>query len=157
MTRTFCLALVAAALAAGPAFAQKTCSKSDQDAAMKAIDRVSSWPTLQGTWKTYRHCDSGEVGDGFTEALLRLIIDWKNIEQLANQMKDADYEDFIISHLRSPAAKNDAEDVYSRAKKKCPSSLTSWCNSLASAVDEQPLKPIQTVPATPAAPAPDKK
>ena len=155
MTRTLSLALLLAALSAGPAFAQKTCTKVDQQEAMKAIDRVSSWLTLQSTWKTYRHCDSGEIGGAFTEALLRLIIDWKNIEQLANQMKEPEYEDFIVKHLTSPEAKNDAEDVYSRAKKKCPSTLTAWCTKIASTVDEQPLKPI--APAAPPAPAPDKK
>ena len=160
MRSTLAFVLVATALSAGPAFAQKACSKSEQDAAMKAIDRVSSWATLNATWKTYRHCDADQVADSFTDALLRLIIDWKNVETLASAMKDKDYEDFIISHLRSPAAQADTEDVISRAKHKCSSSLKSWCGELISAIDQAPLKPIPTAPAAPAAPsapAPDKK
>lgn len=153
------LRLLAAAvlLASTPALAQKACTKADADAAAKAADRASTWATLHGTWKSYRHCDTGEVADLLTEALLRLIVDWKNVDQLATAMKDPEYEDFVISHLRSPAAKNDIEDVYSRAKRSCPPALSAWCSSLAAAIDAAPPKPIVVKPAAPPASASEKK
>ena len=154
MTRYLALAIAVITLAAGSALAQKTCSKADEAAAQKAIDRVSSWASLSSAWKSYKHCDKGEVGDAYTEALLRLIIDWKNIEQLATAMKDPDYDDFVITHLRSPSAKADADDVYARAKTKCPKELASWCSGIASAVDQAPPKPIMMQPVAPAEPAP---
>lgn len=140
----------------GTAFAQKKCTPADEANAMKAADRVSSWPTLNSTWKTYRHCDSGAVADQFTEALLRLIVDWKHMDQLATAMKDPEYDDFILEHLRSPAAKNDAEDVFARAKASCPKGMAEFCARIAQAVDQTPLKPIAMEPAAPPAP-PAKK
>jgi hypothetical protein len=127
--------------------AQKACTKPDESNANKAIDRITSWSTLNGTWKTYRHCDTGAVGEQFTEAILRLVIDWKNVDQLANAMKDQDYNDFIVKHLKSPEAKADAPDVYSRAKANCPKNLEAFCKDIAAAVKEEPA-PTAAAPTT---------
>ena len=134
---------------AGATAAQKTCSKADEANAAKAIDRVTSWATLSSTWKTYRHCDTGAVGENFTEAILRLVVDWKGVNQLADAMKDPDYNQFILAHLKSPEAKADAPDVYSRAKAQCPKGLEAFCKDIAAAVHEAPPPPPPTPVAMP--------
>ncbi|QJR12758.1 hypothetical protein DSM104443_03851 [Usitatibacter rugosus] len=140
--------LLATLVFAASAHAQKTCSKADESNAQKAIDRISSWSTLNATWKTYRHCDTGPVGESFTEAILRLVIDWKNMNQLADAMgKDTDYNAFILTHLKSDEAKGDAQDVYSRAKGACPKGLDTFCKDVIVAVNPPKAPP----PATPAA------
>ena len=160
IARLACGAL-ALACATGAA-AQKPCTKADEANANKAIDRITSWSTLNGTWKAYRHCDTGAVGELFTEAVLRLVIDWKNVDQLANAMKDQDYNDFIVKHLRSPEAKADAPDVYSRTKANCPKNLEAFCKDIAAAVKEEtkaaaPAMPELMPPIRPPAPAAEKK
>lgn len=144
--------LAAAALAfAGAASAQKTCTKADESNAQKAIDKVSTWASLNSTWKSFRHCDTGAVGEGFTDAILRLVVDWKGVNQLADAMaRDADYKTFILDHLRSPEAKGDAPDVYSRAKANCPGGLAEWCKEIAAAVHEPPPRPATPVALPPA-------
>lgn len=143
-----------------PAFAQKACSAADAANASKAIDRVVSWPSLNAAWKSWRHCDKGEAADQFTEALLRLIVAWKDAAQLATEMgKDAEYKAFIIAHLKSPAAKDDLDDIHSRARTVCPKGHEAWCKEIAEATsrtesrteDLKPLPPI-TLP-----PPPEKK
>jgi hypothetical protein len=123
---------------AGSAAAQKACSKAEEANAQKAIDRVSTFATLNATWKSFRHCDSGAIGEQFTDAVLRLVVDWKGVNQLADQMKDPEYNTFILNHLKSPEAKPDAPDVYSRAKANCPKGLENWCKDIADAVKEPP-------------------
>jgi hypothetical protein len=134
---TLAVAFLAATISAA-AFAQKACTKADEAAAQKAIDRISSWATLNATWKAHRHCDSGAIGEQFTDAVLRLVIDWKGVNQLAEAMNDPDYKTFILAHLKSPEAKADAPDVYSRAKAHCPKGLDNWCKDIAAAVHEAP-------------------
>ncbi|APV49582.1 hypothetical protein BWI17_07760 [Betaproteobacteria bacterium GR16-43] len=148
--------LVASLAFAGAAHAQKACSKADEAAAGKAIDRIASWATLNATWKTYRHCDTGAVGEQFTEALLRLVIDWKNVNQLADAMaKEADYKAFVIAHLKSKEAEADATDVYSRTKSNCPKGLDAFCKEIGSAVREAPEPPPpKAAPAPPPAALP---
>ncbi len=161
-TRTPILLATLALAFAAAAVAQKPCTKADESAAMKAIDRISTWAALQSTWKSWRHCDQGPVGEQFTEAILRLVIDWKNVNQLADAMKDADYNAFILAHLKSPEAKGDAQDVYSRTKANCPRGLESFCKEMGEAVKEppppppaalpEPMAPIRAPKATPAPP-----
>lgn len=124
------------ALGAAPAFAQqaKTCTKADEAAAAKAVDRVVTWPQLQKTWEDYRHCDSGAIDEAFTDAVLRMLVEWKNPEVLADAMsKEPDYGEFVVRHLKSPAAKDDRESVYSRAKASCPAKLNAFCDRIAEA------------------------
>lgn len=148
------LALAFTAFLSTGAFGQgKPCSKAEEATAGKAIDRISSWSSLQNTWKTYRHCDQGPNKDLFTESILRLVVDWKQVEQLANNMKDAEYKEFILSHLRSPAAESDALDVYSRARNNCPKGQDAFCKEIMDATKPAAAPAAPAAPATPAAPA----
>ena len=130
------LALVLAFLttaAAVSAHAQKVCSKGDSAAAEKAIERVVSWPSLQKAYLDYRHCDTGPVDELYTDALLRLMVEWKNVDSVAGAVaKDADYKAWIHKHLLSPAAAaDDRESVYSRAKASCPAKQEAFCGEIA--------------------------
>ena len=92
----------------------------------------------------------------FTDALLRCIVEWKNVDGLAKPMeKDAAYRDFVHKHLNSPAAKSDLDSVYSRAKMSCPKGLDAFCTDIAMTVKPfagmESIK-ISTDPAAGAAP-----
>ena len=133
----FLRVLLAAVVAAG-AFAahaqDKACSKADSAAAEKAIDRIVTWPQLQKAWQDYRHCDTGNVDDQYTDALMRMLVEWKSPDALADSMnKDPAYAAFIMKHIKSPAAKDDRESVYSRAKQSCPAKLADFCEKIAEA------------------------
>lgn len=134
--KTMKLAACIAALAVGSAAAQqKGCSSADVAAAEKAIDRVMSWSALQKAFQDFGHCDSGPVDELFTDALLRLAVDWKNVDAFAADVqKDPRYKQFVHRHLRSPAARDDQEAVYSRAKSSCPAKLDNFCAEIADVV-----------------------
>ena len=129
------VAILACLILSAPAFAaDKPCSKADAGNAQKALDRASSWPQMHKTWQEFRHCEAQPTADQFTDALMRLIIDWKNVDAFAGAMqKDAQFREFVHAHLKSPAAKDDLEDVYSRAKSSCPKGLDAFCAELADA------------------------
>jgi hypothetical protein len=124
--------IAAGALAANAQ--DKACSKADEAAAAKAVDRVVTWPQLHKAWADYRHCDAGANDEAFTDAVLRMLVEWKNPEALAEAMnKEPEYAAFVVRHLKSPAAKDDRESVYSRAKASCPSKLGAFCEKIAEA------------------------
>ena len=127
---------VLACLVIGAAHAaDKTCTKGDSANAEKAIERVLNWPQLQKAWQDYRHCDTGAVADGYTDALMRMMVDWKGMESLGAAMqKDAQYKEFIYAHIKSPTAKDDHAMVYSRARASCPKGLDEFCTELAETV-----------------------
>jgi hypothetical protein len=131
------LMLAALALATSAAAADKPCTKADAANAQKAIDRVITWPQLKKAFQDYRQCDSGEIGDAYTDALLRLAVDWKDVPQFADAMKDPDFKQFVFAHLGSEAAKDDRAAVYSRAKASCPSGLDAFCAEIAEATKKK--------------------
>lgn len=149
-----------ALLLAAPVQAQKPCGKNDAVAAEKAIERVTGWAMLHKAWQDYKHCDAGPIDELYTDALLRLAVDWKDVATVAAAVeKDEQYREFIYRHLKSPAAKDDLDAVYSRAKASCPPKLDKFCADLVevSRPALAPLpKPTVTMPpaSTPASPTP---
>jgi len=145
------LALVAAL--ATSAYAQKTCSAGDAAAAQKAVDKIVTWQNLEKAYRDYRHCDTGPVDDGFTDALMRLMVGWKNLDQVSGVMaKDEEFRKWVYKHLMSDAAKDDREDVYALAKKNCPAKQQAFCDDLATTVKPvkaDPLAPLNLDPIKP--------
>jgi hypothetical protein len=153
--------------------ADKPCTRPDIANAQRAIDKIVSWSQLRKAWGDYKQCDTGDVGDQFTDALLRMVVEWKNVDELAAAAeKDPDYKAFVIAHLKSPAAKDDQPTVYSRAKRDCPKKLDAFCADVAEAVkgsgsatpvgkggiELQPLmEPLKVQTVKPAATTPDAK
>jgi hypothetical protein len=127
--------ILAALLLSGAALAaDKPCTKADAANAQKTLDRASNWAQMHKAWQDFGHCDANATADLFTDALMRLIIDWKDVDAFAGAtQKDAQFKEFVHAHLRSPAAKDDLEDVYVRAKTKCPKGLDAFCTELADA------------------------
>ena len=141
------MAILAVSCCIFAAHAQKACSPADMQKAQKAADLVLSWPQLHKTWKDWRQCDTGEVGETFTDAMLRLMVDWKNVDVLAEGMKDPEYSAFILAHLASPSAKDDIAMIRSRATQSCPKGQDAVCKQIASATEV--AKPLDLTPMAP--------
>lgn len=147
------------------AAADRPCSASDATSAGKAIDRVMTWEQLHKSWQDWHQCDTGPTSDLYTDALLRLAVDWKNVDALANAMRgDKGYHDFVLAHLKSDAAKDDRDAVYSRAKTGCPPNLKDFCGEIADAAkgvtakaETLNLELMQPIRRAPAKPADEKK
>ena len=144
------LAFAAAAMSLAAQAQDKACSKTDAVAAEKNVDMVVSWGQLQKAWRDYRHCDTGPVSETFTDAVLRLAIEWKNVDALGEAMKDAQFKSFVMKHLKG-AAEPDRDAIYSRAKASCPANHAAMCAELAEVVKRQ----VKTEP--PAPPQPPSK
>ena len=128
------LAAGALALACG-AQAQKPCSDAEAKKGEKAVERVVNWQQLHKAWQDFGHCDSGAMDDLFTDTVLRLMVEWRNVEGLAEPaQKDPKYKAFIHRHVLSPMAKPDHPSLYSRAKASCPAGLEAFCAELAELV-----------------------
>lgn len=137
--------------------ADKPCPPAEAAKAEKTIDNVVSWAQMRKVYVDYAHCNTGAVADMYCDALMRLMVEWKNIDALAADMsKDEKYRDFVYAHLRSPAAKEDRQTIYMRAKGSCPKGLGAFCTEIAGVVNPAtiPAPAAATPPAaTPPTPA----
>ncbi len=131
--KTIGVVLAVLAFAACGAQAQgKTCSPSESAAAEKAMDRVVNWDLMYKTWQEFGHCDTVLTEDVFTDALMRLAVEWKNVDQFARRYQgDPKFKVFVDKHVRSLTAKEDAKSLYSRAKQSCPPKMEAFCAELA--------------------------
>jgi hypothetical protein len=118
--------------AGGVGAANRECTKSDSANAQKAIDRVMTWTQLQKSFQDFGQCDSGAVAETYSDALLRLLVDWQDIPTLAGAMADPAFKQFVMAHLKA-ASKEDRDAVYSRAKSSCPAGKDAFCGELAEA------------------------
>ena len=126
------LLLLALASLAVPVLAQdKPCPKPEATRAEKAIERANDFAQLRKAWQDFKHCDSGQVGEIYTETFVRLIVDWKDVDGLVNAAKDDAFKAFMYKHLKDPAAKDELDSVYSRAKASCPDKHGAFCAELA--------------------------
>ena len=77
-------------------------ARPDVGHAQKAIDRVVTWPQLeQGLARLSPLRHAATVADQFTDALLRLVVDWKDVDQLAAR-RWARTREYTRFHPRAP-------------------------------------------------------
>ena len=125
----------AAALALAAHGEDKPCTGAQPAAADKAIERVVTWGQLYAAWRAHGHCDSALLEDVWTDAILRLAVEWRDVEAFAADMtRDAAYRAFVHRHLTSPAAIDDRASLHSRATMGCPAGLDAFCAELAEVV-----------------------
>ena len=130
------LSLVFVAAIASAQAADKPCTPADKAKADKGIDNVVNWGQMHKAYLDFAHCDTGEIADLYTDALLRLIVEWKNVEAFSAAMqKDAKFKEFVYEHLKSPAAKDDRSAIYSRCSQGCPKGQEAFCTELAAVVN----------------------
>jgi hypothetical protein len=147
MKKSASLWIACAALVAVPALAQdKSCGPAE-----KAVDKVVNYPGLYKAFKDYGHC-KGPVEEVFTDAILRLMVEWKDVDTVAaDAQRDPEYKKFLHRHLQSPAAKDDRDSVHSRAKSSCPMTQGPFCAELievvkgGGAAKDDLLAPLPTV------------
>ena len=146
-----CAVLVAVASAQA---ADKPCTPADAAKAEKVVDNVVTWAQMHKAFADYSHCDTGAVGDLYTESLMRLMVDWKDMDALAGAMlKDARFREFVIAHVKSPAARDDRQSIRMRATKNCPKNCEALCADLYEATSLPAAAPA-TAAVAPPAPAP---
>jgi hypothetical protein len=116
--------------------ADKPCAPADAKQAEKVIDNVITWPQMYKAYVDYVHCDTGPVGELYTDSLLRLLVEWKNPDALgALVQKDPKFKEFAFTHLKQPASKDDRSAIYSRATHACPKAMDAFCVELAAVVN----------------------
>jgi hypothetical protein len=145
-----CAVLAAAASAQA---ADKPCTPADAAKAEKVVDNIVTWAQMHKAFADYSHCDTGAVGDLYTESLMRLMVDWKDVDALAGAMqKDARFREFVIAHVKSPAAKDDRQSIRTRAKVSCPKGCEALCADLVEATNPAAAAPAAAAAAAPASP-----
>ena len=98
---------------------------------------LRSWDALYKSYKLYRQCDDGAVGEGYSESVARILSDhWNTLPELARLAgKDSQFRAFVIGHVDATLTMDDVRKIRKNAKTQCPMGLRTVCNDLAKQAD----------------------
>ncbi|WP_336280789.1 hypothetical protein [Cronobacter dublinensis] len=108
------------------------CSKEKAEAAENAVDNLKTWAAVYESYRHYLPCDEGSIGEGYSEAITRLLVDrWSELPALDTLGKrNASFERWVISHIDSTLGSDDLQKVSDTAKTQCPSGHTALCEKI---------------------------
>ena len=98
---------------------------------------LRSWDALYKSYKLYRQCDDGAVGEGYSESVARILSDhWNTLPELARLAgKDSQFRAFVIGHVDATLTMDDVRKITKNAKTQWPMGLRTVCNDLAKQAD----------------------
>jgi len=101
--------------------------------ALDEADSIRTWDALYKSYRTYRKCDDGAIGEGYSESVIRILADhWGTLPRLDKLGKqNADFRRFVIRHVDATLNADDVVLVERKAKTTCPNRLNKLCYDLA--------------------------
>ena len=132
------IALIVFLLLSFPGIVQaKECSPDDALAAEKAVDSLSSWPTVLLAYQRYGHCDQGPIAESFTDKIVHLLATrWDDYHKFKASMGyEPGFGDFIARHVNSSADADDLKRVVFLAESACPPNVKLGCLQIARAAN----------------------
>ena len=122
-----CLALIAGGAKA------EGCSHNEAYAAETVTSYLDSWRNMKLGYVQFKQCDDGAIGDGFSEAVARLLADqWTQLAQFMKYAsEDAGFERFVLSHIDSTVHPRDLEKIGRLARTQCPDGAVELCGKIA--------------------------
>src|SRR6266571_4981753 len=121
----FILALVVSSYAADHRCATREALHAEAEA-----DTLRSWNTLYKSYRSYRQCDDGSIGEGYSESVARIIVDhWETLPRFAQLARnDPDFRRFVLKHVDETLDMKDVEKIRMNAKSRCPNRLRVLCD-----------------------------
>jgi hypothetical protein len=132
------IGLVSILFAVQAGYSQKRpCADAQGRRALDEAGALRSWDALYGSYRLYRQCDDGAIGEGYSESVARILVDhWNTLPHLAHLAeKDPGLRRFVMEHVDGTLNMDDAEKIRRNAKGQCPAGLRTFCNDLAKQAD----------------------
>jgi hypothetical protein len=131
--RAVLLASLACACAAASAIVPAKCTAKDAQAADALLDHLDTWASIGAIAKSFGHCNDGEIAEGISEAIVRLLVDhWDTLPALEKMIARAPaLKNFVLSHIDATLDTDDLKQVEKLARWKCPARSMQLCVELA--------------------------
>jgi hypothetical protein len=108
------------------------CTRTDAQIAGTVTDYLDSWKNVAIAFKEFAKCDDGEVAEGFSDKISRLLADhWQRLPELVQlAAKSPGLEAFVVKHLDETINLVDAQKISKLARHSCPSVARSLCTKI---------------------------
>jgi hypothetical protein len=132
------LGLVVTLFSAQAGYAQEhPCTDAEGRRALDEAVMLRSWDALYKSYKLYRRCDDGAIGEGYSESVARILVGhWNTLPRLDHLAeKDAGFRAFAMKHVDATLNMGDVETIKKNAKTRCPTGSRRLCDDLARQAD----------------------
>jgi hypothetical protein len=111
---------------------KRLCTKSEEFKAELEASRLHSWDDLYKSYKLYMQCDDGDIAEGYSESVARILVDhWNSLHRLqALGTKDGAFRRFVLKHVDGTMASEDMMKIKKNATTLCPKTLQKLCSDL---------------------------
>ncbi|MEM5435497.1 hypothetical protein [Paraburkholderia diazotrophica] len=135
--RITCLIAALGFLSVPPAHS-KACTQHDAIAADEMVDRISTWNAANVVFTKYKQCDDGEIAEGYSEAIARLLVDqWHTLPRLGMLIRrNPPLKGFVLRHIDSTLDTGDLDRIKALSTSSCPSGMETLCKALTNAVSQ---------------------
>jgi hypothetical protein len=116
---------------------QHPCTDAEGKRALDEADSLRTWDALYKSFRSYRNCDDGAIGEGYSESVIRILADhWSTLPRLDGIGKqDIEFRRFVIRHVDATLNTDDVVLVKRKATAACPVGLSKLCSDLAKQAD----------------------
>lgn len=116
---------------------ERSCVRLEAQVLKQQAVMFRTWDALYGSYKSYRQCDDGAIGEGFSESVARILVDhWTSLPDLARVGdKDDEFLRFVLKHVDATLNMDDVQKIKSNAQTECPAGLLKICGQLIKQTD----------------------
>jgi hypothetical protein len=113
----------------------KPCTREDAIRAEEEASSLRSWAEVYKSYRNFAHCDDAGIGEGYSDAIARLLSDqWDSADQL-NRLtsRDHGFEKFVLRHVDELMTPDQASKIRDNAEAHCPAHASRLCTEITSA------------------------
>jgi hypothetical protein len=116
---------------------QFPCTDAEARRALDEAVTLRNWDALYKSYRLYRQCDDGAIGEGYSESVARILVDhWNTLPQLDRlTKKETGFLRFVVRHIDATLNMSDVEKIRNNATMQCPTGLRTLCGDLRKQTD----------------------
>jgi hypothetical protein len=109
-----------------------SCSVEDVKSADQALRRMKDWSGAYYVFKRYGNCNDGEIGEGYSGAIIWLLVNrWESLRDLNSIVeRDPEFGRFVLSHLDILMSPTEAGIIQMNAEARCPRDTALLCQKI---------------------------
>ena len=132
-----------AELAGSDARAFRQCTPDESALALNQSQGLRDPVSLHRFYRRFAHCDDGALGEGASEAVVRLLVDhWDSVGALDRLGRsDVGFGRFVVRHIDATADATDLQTIAQRAHRDCPPANRNLCALIERAAMAAELSP----------------
>lgn len=110
----------------------KSCTASDAEAAESAVDSLTSWAAVNQNQIKFGHCDEGDIAEGNSEVIARLLAEhWDSLAELNKEIdKNPSFKRYVLRHIDATLDTDDLRKIETQSSHSCPAKQKALCDEI---------------------------